>query len=358
MIQFTKYPSGNVWSSGISTVTLITDSASKVSFALYCGDDASGDLVFENGFFAVGSSVVVSGLGNVLSDYMRAHSQILQQYTIKATVDSETDQKTFTVCYCDRLMPCTVDLWAANRYLTSAERLTIPSDGSISLTSLCASTENKYKIIAVGKDANGNTMQCTLTEKIVIPFSSGLQVLDITGISPAYIIEQSATTHINPIVEVRSFTINHGSRSMTVFVVPTPENSVTFKYQNIFNVQETITIAGTVKKALDLTRSEAVVSGVTVQYDITGYRTYEITSAPMTQAEAARIEALVTSRSVVAPSGRAVLITSTDYSYDTDSASLKSVTLAWRYASQYVLDETDTAVSDGIFSDPFSYQYS
>lgn len=359
MIEFTAYPDGNVWSTEIPTVSVTTDITSKVVFTLYSGT-TSGDVVFTNTFFAQNSVISVVGLGDIVAAYMRSKSQIFGTFSIKVAdaTGSQSASSSFCVCYCDRQMPVTVDDWATSRFLISADQVSMHGSDSLPLTALCLPTESTVKVNVVGTTAAETLTQQSVSYLIPSSLSSGFRVADVGPITVTSLTKMLEAKYITPIKNILSFVIILGNRHLQVFVKDNPEHSVAFRFKNMFNVQEPITLAGVTKRALDLTRNEAVVAGKSIQYDISGYRTYELTGAPMILSDAARVEYLVTSWSVTDESGRDILITSTDFSYDDDSTTTKSVTINWRYASQKVLDETALPTAAGIFSEPFSYQFS
>ncbi len=359
MIEFTKYPDGNVWATEIPTVSVTTDITSKVVFTLYSGT-TSGDVVFTNTFFAQDSVISIVGLGDIIAAYMRSKSQIFGTFSIKAadSTGSQSASGSFCVCYCDREMPVTVDEWATSRFLVTADQISMHGSGSLPLTALLKTSETKAKFNIVGTTADGSLTQQSVTAILPSTIATGYHVTDIGPVTVAGLLKLLEDTYRTPIKNILSFVVIVGSRYLQVFVKDNPEHSTTFLFKNMFNVQEPITLAGVTKRALDLTRSEAVVEGKSIQYDISGYRTYELTGAPMILADAARVEYLVGSWSVTDESGRDIIITSSDFSYDDDCTATKAVTINWRYASQKVLDETALPSSAGIFSEPFSYQFS
>lgn len=359
MIEFTKYPTEEVWTSYVPDVTITTDTTGKVVFTLYHGGFPDGETVFENAFYASGGEIVISGLGEVISTYMRSKSLTTASFTMKASEGStagESALASFTAFYCTRAMTESVRTWAARHFLTTAQSAVMSEKESLRLSAICAPGETTVTITAVGRTETGEIAQCPFNGSLTLQDTDALQVVALPTITPQLVLQQAST--LGKLRSLLSFTVCHGARSLQVFVRQQPEDTVAFRFLNTFGIEESITLRGVIKKTLELTRGETIAAQTTHTYDITGYRTYELTSSPMPEDEAARVEQLVESWRVTDSAGRRLIIANTDFAYDTDSATLKTVTLQWRYAYRKIVEETQTDETAGVFSDPFTYQFS
>lgn len=359
MIEFETYPKEEVWTSFVPDVIATTDTTGKIVFTIYCGGFPDGDVVFKNTMYAVGGKIVVTDLGEVLSTYMRSKTLRVASFTLKASEGSESGVSalaSFTACYCTRAMKLSVRAWASAFFLSTFQTGTISPKESLRLTALCGKDETSCSITAVGRTGTGAIVQCTFPMAVTPQNVDGLQAVELPLISTQAVHVQAST--LSKLHSLLSFTVNFGARSIQMFVVDRPANSVTFRFANMFNVEERLTLRGVVKKTLELTRGEAIVNQSSRAYDISGYRSYELTTVPMPEADAARVEQLVASWRVADAAGRNLFFTSTDFSYDTDNSTLKTLTLQWRYAYRKIVDETETPATSTIFTDPFTYQFS
>ena len=359
MIEFTKYPNAEVWTSYMPEITAKTDYDGKVEFSVYHGTYPDGTLVFKNTLWTAAGTVAIADIGEILATYMRSQSLKIATFTLKASEATETGETalaSFTACYCTQMMKMTVREWAQSMFLTTAQTLMLTERETLRLSALCHKGETELTVTAVGVTDKGTTAQCTFTGSLALQDTDGLQLVSLPGISPSLVLHQVST--LARIVKLQSFVVNYGDRSLQVFVADKPADSVTFRFLNMFGVEETLTLRGVVKKTLELTRGETIVNQTTLTYDVASQRTYELTTEPMPEDEAVRVEQLASSWKVADADGRAIDVTNTDFSYDTDNSTLKTLTLTWRYAYRRAVDETERPASAGIFSDPFTYQFS
>lgn len=349
MATFITYPSGNVWTSALKEVALTT-SAASVSVEVAAGDTQ----LFSEAYTPSTGQFVFYGLDEIIETYMRDKGLSILSCSIKATASDGNAESQFTVFYCSRAMRTTVDEWIQRAFLTAANFATLAPDTPFSLALAASSSDTSFRINGVAENADGDKLPFNSSGSID-PVSTGMVDLRILDVSPKKVLE---TVSSQGFVRLLAYSVVIGGRSFSVFVDNIHRESFyTFIYRNMFNVQETLRLCGVVNRNMSLERGEAVIGGSSVLYDVTAGRTYELTTAPLRRSEAVMLEQLQQSHDVTDINGYSVILTDDNYEYDTDLTTMKSVKLAWRYADNRVVDDTQLPDSSGIFTEEFDSRF-
>lgn len=348
MATFITYPSGNVWTSALKEVALTT-SAASVSVEVAAGDTQ----LFSEAYTPSSGQFVFYGLDEIIETYMRDKGLSILSCTIKATASDGNAESQFTAFYCSRAMRTSVDEWIQKAFLTPASFATLAPETPFSLA-LAASSDTSFRINGVAENADGDKLPFNYSGSID-PVSTGMVDLRVLDVSPKKVLE---TVSSQGFVRILAYSVVVGGRSFSVFVDNIHrESCYTFIYRNMFNVQETLRLCGVVNRNMTLERGEAVIGGSSVLYDVTAGRTYELTTAPLRRSEAVMLEQLQQSHDVMDGNGDPVILTDDNYEYDTDLTTMKSVKLAWRYADNRVVDDTQLPDSSGIFTEEFDSRF-
>ena len=231
---------------------------------------------------------------------------------------------------------------------------TLAPDTPFSLALAASSSDTSFRINGVAENADGDKLPFNYSGSID-PVSTGMVDLRILDVSPKKVLE---TVSSQGFVRLLAYSVVIGGRSFSVFVDNIHrESCYTFIYRNMFNVQETLRLCGVVNRNMSLERGKAVIGGRTVVYDVTAGRTYELTTAPLRRSEAVMLEQLQQSYDVTDINGFSVILADDNYEYDTDLTTMKSVKLAWRYADNRVVDDTQLPDSSGIFTEEFDSRF-
>lgn len=349
MATFITYPSGNVWTSALKEVALTT-SAASVSVEVAAGDTQ----LFSETYTPSTGQFVFYGLDEIIETYMRDKGLSILSCSIKATASDGNAESQFTAFYCSRAMRTTVDEWIQRAFLTAANFATLAPDTPFSLALTASSSDTSFRINGVAENADGDKLPFNYSGSID-PVSTGMVDLRILDVSPKKVLE---TVSSQGFVRLLAYSVVIGGRSFSVFVDNIHrESCYTFIYRNMFNVQETLRLCGVVNRNMSLERGEAVIGGSSVLYDVTAGRTYELTTAPLRRSEAVMLEQLQQSHDVTDINGYSVILTDDNYEYDTDLTTMKSVKLAWRYADNRVVDDTQLPGSSGIFTEEFDSRF-
>lgn len=349
MATFITYPSGNVWTSAIKEVALQT-SSSSVTIEVTAGEVS----LFSESYTPSSGQFVFYGLDEIVETYMRDKRLAILKCSIKATASDGNAESQFTAFYCSRAMGASVDEWIQKAFLTPASFATLALDSPFSLSLAASSSDTTFHINGVAENADGDKLPFNFSDSIAA-VAAGTVELRILGVSPQKVLE---TVSSQGFVRLLAYSVVAGGRSFSVFVDNIHrESCYTFIYRNMFNVRETLRLCGVVDCNMALERGKAVIGGRTVVYDVTAGRTYELTTAPLRRSEAVMLEQLQQSYDVTDINGFSVILTDDNYEYDTDLTTMKSVKLAWRYADNRVVDDTQLPDSSGIFTEEFDSRF-
>lgn len=349
MATFITYPSGNVWTSALKEVALTT-SAASVSIEVATSDTQ----LFSEAYTPSSGQFLFYGLAEILETYMRDKGLSILSCSIKATASDGNAESQFTAFYCSRAMRASVDEWIQKAFLTPASFATLAPDSPFSLSLAATNSETSFRINGVAENADGDKLPFNYSGSID-PVSTGTVDLRILDVSPKKVLE---TVSSQGFVRLLAYSVVVGGRSFSIFVDNIHRKSCyTFIYRNMFNVWETLRLCGVVNRNMALERGEAVIGGSSVLYDVTAGRTYELTTAPLRRSEAVMLEQLQQSHNVTDGNGYSVILTDDNYEYDTDLTTMKSVKLAWRYADNRVVDDTQLPDNSGIFTEEFDSRF-
>ena len=99
-------------------------------------------------------------------------------------------------------------------------------------------------------------------------------------------------------IELVTFCVRVGQRSITFFVDPSLDERETFYFRNCFNVWDWAALPQVTTAKTDVDRSLAVINGTSRFYNQTTEKTYEVQAQPLTSDEAAWIDQLFSSHDV------------------------------------------------------------
>ncbi|MGN0238277.1 MAG: hypothetical protein ACI4AK_09390 [Lepagella sp.] len=329
-----------VLTSEASSIGVTTDQK-KLGVTMLC----FGTAFFTASLYAYAGKVELIDPGSIIEDYFRANNLNCEIVTI-AFGTAFIDIK---FIYCEQRMPESFD--ATKVYLLSSTARRVHKGSKITVAAIPVKVSDDFLFTAIGHDAEGNIASQQFND-------SGpdrvCQNYDVDGMI------KKATK----LSDVMYFSVNHGGRQLMCYLSPSSA-FITFRFRNIFNVQEMIDIEGAVVTKTEVSRQEAICSGNIVQYDRKTDRAYQVTTGPMPADEVESLNQLVASHFVqicVDNSYYDVVIQDHTCEDSTEGDSLSVVKFTWRFVDQRPVNFTSSIFGIGktdreIFSGEYSSEY-
>ena len=327
-----------------------------------------GVVVLNERYYAYGGSVKLYDLGSLIENDMRKSGYTYADYTIALLNKSGgTDAScVMHLLYCDRLNVCTdLDVFLSENFLTTLSYRRIAPKDILSLFFLARKGENtdvkvayRWRSSAVSQGTHVDSFVKTGTA----PSADSVQQINISQSDMV-----SDACHSYGIkadsMEIVSFTVSVGQRSVTCFVDRSLDDANNFYFRNCFNCWDLLAVPMTTTAKTEVERSTAVVNTTSQFYNQRTTKTYEVESGALTSDEANWIDQFIASYEVfrLVPNDcddtepalmQHVIITDSTCEVSDGDEKPPVVKFTWRYADNRPL--VHLSASLGIFTSPFN----
>ncbi len=346
-------PHGYTLTSRLDTIQARTD-RQKVTVTVIRDPEGEIDEFFSTTLYPFAGIVELSALGSLIEQRFRLLG--ISHDMISVIIDGVALD--FIALYCaynlpDEFSPLTC-------FWTTSPTAIVHPHSAISLSHHYTGSDT-YTVKVVGHTTDGHIASLSRTfsrrpQSDTVSFSVD-EIL-------SFALNQSEIETADLLASVAYFTISYGEIQKIFYLAHHPF-FLTFRFRNIFNTPEYIDIVGTLKRKTAVERSLAICSGHSRQYNRVINRTYELTTAPLTDDQAKAIEQLIESHSIQlcgTPSDSDILITDHTCEVDNSDDTLISVKFTFRFASPrptpFASDMTALMPSaTHIFSEEFTAEF-
>ncbi len=309
-------------------------------------------------------------LVSFFEDYMRKNSLTYTDFTIYLLNDQQIqDSHSYHILYCDRYTECTdVDTFLAENFLTTLSTRRVAPDDTFRLGVYAKQGESRETSINYAYRVSGDdtirTDEFRLYENITVSITAVSYVfLDVEDIYRKAVEREQLPKGM---IELVSFTIHCGQRSLTAYVDYSMKWTESFIFRNCFNCWEYVSLPCTTKTKTKVDRNIAVIDQFSKFYNHRVTKTYEVEMGPLTSDEAEWIEQMFTSHMVqrVVPTYNSedetyvsseILLTDADCETSDSDDKPNTVKFTWRYAQNKPFTHLTTPV--GNFTSPFNINY-
>lgn len=324
-------------------------------------------------YYAHAGKVTLYDLGTLIEDNMRISNYASADFTLRVfsdTVNNKADSWVIHVLYCDRFTAnADVSFFLKENFLTTLSVRRITANSTISLFFYAEKGESVAYTIAhtfrtIGSEAKYRH-QYTMDSGKTATSSGVVQI----NIAQSDIVADAAGFALVRLSEIElvTFCVRVGQRSITFFVDPSLDERETFYFRNCFNVWDWAALPQVTTAKTDVDRSLAVINGTSRFYNHTTEKTYEVQAQPLTSDEAEWIDQLFSSHDVfriepdptnsydplvLAP----ILITDATCEIQDGDEKLNKVKFTWRYTDNRPI--VRLSASRGIFTSPYNIVYS
>lgn len=354
---------GNILSSQIGDIEIYSDENSVVVNLTAPGKV----MVLKERFYPHSNKISLFDMGELIENDMRGSGYMFADYTISLQNGdgSVADSCTMHVGYCDRLMNGvdTEKFFRENFLSTLTIRRVAPND-TLSLF-----------YFAMGGEGDSGTLYCQWTSSSVnvgvksynfnvnghFPSKPGIQQINVSQCQLKENLHNMYGIGIGAI-EIVSFTVNVGERSMTCFVDDSLDMDDDFFFRNCFNVWDVAAIPHFTFCKTEVERSLAIVNSQSQFYNQQSKKCYEVQSGGLTSDEAQWIDQLFTSHEVLRfvpnddvdkqRSLQKILITDSMCEISDGDEKPNTVKFSWQYSDSRIL--SNGIKHFGIFNESFN----
>lgn len=333
--------------SAIGRIDVSTDATSVMMYLYVDGKEFYSSLLY-----AYNGIASLFDAGHLIETYFRANSLYRASVTVRAVCPSDSSifaYITLDCLHCSHVVPDSFD--ATKIFFSCLRTHRIPPTAKFRLYGPVSAIDSVMVLVS-GLDSNGDTVSGA-----VYPVAgTGYIDINVPALSESVCANTAMATPCMMSVRCKNL-------EKSLFIVRDPEY-MQFSFRNCFNVPETVYLPGQTVMKPEVSSSEAVCDGRTIQYNRVLSRSYEFSSGPLTRYETAALAQLLESHSpAVVVDGSAYEIVITDHSTEisSDSDSLNILKFTWRFADRrphLFGDDLDPLLySSQIFTDQFQSQY-
>lgn len=362
-------PWGIILSSAIGNINIaVTGEYVDVRLTAQGGID-----ILSERYFAYSGQVTVYDLAYLIEAEMRKTAATVARFTLSVFTDSpdnNADSCLLQVLYCDRFTVCTdIEGFLVENFLSTLAMRRVAPHSIFPVSFFARRGESTALNIhyTIRKIDNGGLLQRSVTKDAGQTATADGVVL--TDIRLDDILQRGAMAVPISIheIELVSFVVTCGQRSLTLFVDNALEDCSVFYFRNCFNVWEGVCIPHTTTAKTEVERSTAIINGESRFYDPSAIKSYEVETAPLTSDESEWIDQLFTSAEVYrVESGTLdpempqvltpILITDSTCEIHNSDEKTNKVKFTWRYADNRPIIRL--SASPGIFTSPYSLPFS
>lgn len=338
--------SGYFLTSRLNSVTARVN-ASRVQVEIVYNPDDNPQTIFSNTLYPFNNIVEIYAVGSLVEEFLRSVDKFFGTFEIR--VDNASLR--LNMLYCEYLLH--EEFLPDNTFLHSAAASVVHADSFFCL-SHTPPFPDSYTVKIVGHATDGSLATAEHQLRSDLPHGVSARVKSVID-----------AAHAAGLADVAYFSVDNG-RAQHLFYISKHPSHFTFYFRNIFNVPEYLDIVGVVKRKTSVDSDSATCNNTVMQYNRTVARTYEISTAPLTEHQVRAVEQLIASHSAqIDFDDYAYPIIITDHTCEpsSDNENLVSVKFTFRYASERPAlyhSEADAILADDphIFNNPFSPEYS
>jgi len=266
-----------------------------------------------------------------------------------------------TVIYCPYQTAMDAVAFVTGHFLTTLRAKRIPADA----------TEERLEFVRLDSEYN---QVLTLNIKATYKDSDGFthfneamtrslqgSIRHTMDISPATVLGMLEDKGTDAAL-VLSYEVSIGGRSFLYFVDNVSADMKGFLFRNAFNTEERAYFEAMTARDTNTERSLATMHGTSMFYDQQDNEDFEVTTAPLSFAEAEWLKQMVLSHQVMLPSGDEILITDSEVKVSDNDTELKRIKFTYRLArtgASIDMGSKATAVAHArIFTNDFALEFS
>lgn len=317
----------------------------KVSYA--------AELVFSTTLYPYGGRGELTGLRDIVEDYMREDGSSWAEVTVLLDDGSATASTTATVIYCTHRIGGSAAEFVTQHFLTLKDALLVPRGSDQLIPYFLPEEENSTP-----------TLRCIVGDNTVLILldedgEDAGTTINTDNVSYDTILAKLAESFPGASLDIlRAVTIERAARSISVYYT-NQEPALHLKFRNAFNVLIDAYLFGTLTTKTDMDRTEATCLGITQFYNESLNQTFEFESSALSYDDAIYLNQLLTSPYIMLvppnvglPSPQ-ILITDITSEITDNSAETSRIKFTFKYSSITQLHDVPAA-SKGIFTEPFT----
>ena len=316
---------------------------------------------FRTTIYAYDGKASLINIVEVLENHMIQNGQVVNAFTMyyRKADDTVIDFFSIITIFCSHYTSANGGNVASYNFLSSLPVKRLPRNGIEYITLLHLQDSETLKMHCVFANKDGSI------DKVTIPLRE-VNTVDLGTITFKF----HAQNFLNVVKskypnaeKLVSYTLEYKNRFSTTYItdeIPT----ISFTFKNCFNVEETIYLNGVTTTKTKVNRSMAISQGRHSFYDQSVDKTYEVETAPLTQAEAEWVEQLFMSHSVRLGTALdsstlpKVIITESTCEIDDNDEQLHKVKFTWQFEEQRPHLHAQLKDSDSrIFTEPYNHTF-
>lgn len=367
--RITYKPQGIILSSAVGEITVAVE-GEYVDVTLTA---TGGIVILSERYYAHGGYVTLYDLGSLIEAEMNKSGQSCADFTLRVFTDSvnnKADSCMLHILYCDRFTVCTdIPAFFRENFLTTLSMRRVAPGSTLSLFFYAEQGESvAYTVAHRFRTADSDAIfsHSYVADSGKTASASGVVQLNISMSAIVADAASFAAVRLSE-VEVLTFTVSVGQRSVTCHVDASLADRDSFAFRNCFNVWDVALLPCVTTAKTDVDRSLAVVNGTSSFYNQSVNKTYEVVAGPLTSDEADWVDQLFSAHTVMRfESGTLdedsplvfaeVLITDCTCEISDSDENPNTAKFTWRYADNRPI--VRLSASPGIFTSPYNPVYS
>ena len=293
--------------------------------------------IFTTTIYAYDGKASLINIVEVIESYMINTNQVFTAFTMYFNKADGTNVNSFNIntLYCSHIIKGDVATFATKHFLTTLPTMRVPRHTDTFLSFLHGQESSFINTHCVFTDTDGNIQNKTISMRGLITDDIGVTTIPINYDAIVKLLKIS----VSNVDKVLSYTVEFNGRFCTYYVTDDTPN-IAFSFKNCFNVDETIYLNAVTTTKTKVNRSMAISQGRHSFYDQTVDKTYEVETAPLTQAEAEWVEQLFMSHSVRLGTASdpdslpKVIITESTCEIGDNDEQLHKVKFTWQFVEQ------------------------
>lgn len=345
-----------VFSSQIGDIELSTDQE-KLVITLEAGTEE----IYRSTFYAYDGVVTILKIRDVIEDYMKRKDLSFCAFTMYYNTADVSNLGSFNLntLYCSVVIGAEAGIFGSYNFLTTLTAKRVPPHTIDTLSFLHGQENGSLLFHCVYETESGEIGNKTFTLKTIATDDIGVSSIQVSYDT----IYLRLRLQAGKVSKVLSYTIEFNNRYFTYYVVDNTPN-VVFTFKNCFNVYEEIYLNAVTTTKTEVNRSMAISQGRHSFYDQSVDKTYEVETAPMTQAEAEWVEQLFMSHSVRLGTATdpdtlpEVIITNSTCEIDDNDEKLHKVKFTWQFVEHRPHLQTSARTDEQrIFTEPYNHTF-
>lgn len=345
-----------VFSSQLREIEFSTD-LDKVIITL---EDGTTE-IFRTTIYAYEGKASLINIVEIIENYMINNDRVFTAFTMyyRKADDSIIDYFNINTVFCTHIINDDAVILSLTNFLTSMLSRRVPRHYVNTLSMLHGQDNGMLKAHCVFTTSDNSTQNTIIEIKELWTDDIGVMSLRIDYNEILSLVKK---VYANA-DRLLSYTIEYNGRFCTYYVVDDMPN-VVFTFKNCFNVYEEIYLNAVTTTKTEVNRSMAISQGRHSFYDQSVDKTYEVETAPMTQAEAEWVEQLFMSHSVRLGTAtdpdtlpEVIITDSTCEIYDNDEK-LHKVKFTWQFVEHRPHLQTSARTDEQrIFTEPYNHTF-